>query len=247
MSRSLGLPWLLTMLLGPPAALAEGPTRALSVGGSLTVASDYIYRGVSSSNNNPAFQADLHAGVGGTFLGVWGSTRDGGLEPYADYELEIYLGHRFDLGDAWSVVLSGRAHYLLGGSQESSDDYQELSAQLSWLDAWTFAITAIPSAPRYWFYERLSRAPAFIAETTGQWLIYHGLYITAGAGYYRVTGTGPGAESADGYAYGNLGLAWEHRHWRIEAGYYLTGDRAEVLMPYPSANQRWAGSVTWRF
>ena len=78
---------------------------------------------------------------------MWGSTRDSGLEPYANYELEIYLGHRFDLGTAWSAALSGRAHYLVGGSQDSSDDYQELSASISWLDAWTFAVTAIPSAP----------------------------------------------------------------------------------------------------
>ena len=245
--RSL-LPWLLAATLAAPPALGEGLLSGLAPGGSLTLTSDYIYRGVSSSNNEPAVQADLHVSTsGGTFLGVWSSTRDSALDPYANYELDIYLGHRCDLSNAWSVTAIGRAHYLLGGSQEFSDDYQELGVSVSWLDAWTFSFTAIPAFPRYWFDERLSRAPAFVTEMTAQWLIYDGLFITGGVGYYRITGTGPGIESADGYAYGDVGLAWEHRHWRLEVGYYRSGERAEVLMPYPSANQHWAGSVVWRF
>jgi uncharacterized protein (TIGR02001 family) len=235
-------------VLASPGALAQGPTSGLTFGGNLAVTSNYIYRGVSSSNNDPAFQADLHVtGSEGTFFGIWGSTRDSRLEPYNDYELEIYLGQRFDLSNAWSTTLSARAHYLLGGEPEVSDDYQEISAALTWLDVWTLSLTAIPSAPRYWFYERLSRAPAFAAETSLQWLLYRGLFLTGSAGYYHVTGTGPGIEAANGYAYGSVGLAWEHRHWRLEVGYYLTGDKAPQVMPYPSANEQVAGSVIWRF
>jgi uncharacterized protein (TIGR02001 family) len=240
--------WLLLCLLGSHRARAEGLTSGLTVGGNLVLTSNYIYRGVSSSNNEAAFQADLHiANAGGTFLGVWGSTRSSQLDPYASYELEVYLGHRFDLSSAWSATLSGGAHFLLGGSQGASDDYQEISTALTWLDVWTVSLTGIPSAPRYWRYDRLSRAPAFVAETTAQWLLYKGLFLTGGVGYYHVTGTGPGIEAAYGYPYGNVGIAWEHRRWRIDLGYYLTGDKARVLMPYPSANDRVAGSIAWRF
>jgi uncharacterized protein (TIGR02001 family) len=236
------------LLLASQGALAQGLTSGLTFGGDLAVTSNYIYRGVSSSDNEAAFQGDLHvASSGGTFSGIWGSTRDSNLEPYNDYELVIYLGHRFDLSSAWSATLAGRAHYLLGGQPEVSDDYQEISAALTWLDAFTFSVTAIPNAPRYWFYDRLSRAPAFVGEVSAQWLLYKDLFVTGGAGYYHATGTGPGIEAANGYAYGNVGLAWEHRHWRIEVGYYLTGDKAKQVMPYPSADERVAGSVIWRF
>jgi len=242
------LPSLLWLLLASPGALAAGPGGALTFGGSLVATSDYIYRGVSSSNNEPAVQADLHLSFrDGTFIGVWGSSRDGTLDPYANYEVEIYLGHRFDLTPAWSATLTGRAHYFLGGQQEVSDDYQEVSAALTWLDAWTVSLTAIPSAPRYWFYDRISRAPAFVAETSAQWLLVHGLFLTGGAGYYHATGTGPGVEAATGYGYGDVGIAWEHRHWRLEVAYYLTGHKAEQVMPYPSADEHVAGSVIWRF
>ncbi|HYX75454.1 MAG TPA: TorF family putative porin [Steroidobacteraceae bacterium] len=239
---------LLWPLLVSQGALAQDLTSGLTVGGDLALTSNYIYRGVSSSNNDAAAQGDLHVtGSGGTFLGIWGSTRDSTLEPYNDYELVIYLGHRFDLSSDWSATLAGRAHYLLGGQPEVSDDYQEISAALTWLDVCTFSVTGIPNAPRYWVYDRLSRAPAFVGEVSAQWLLYKGLFVTGGAGYYYATGTGPGIEAANGYAYGNVGLAWEHRHWRIEVGYYLTGDKARQVMPYPSADERVAGSVIWRF
>jgi len=242
------LPWLLLCLLGSHRARADGVTSGLTFGGNLALTSNYIYRGVSSSSNDPAAQADLHAATaGGTFSGVWGSTRDSQLEPYADFELEVYLGHRFDLSNAWSATFSGRAHYFLGGPQEVSDDYQEISAALSWLDVLTISVTALPNAVRYWRQERLSRAPAFVAETTAQWLLYRGFFLAGGVGYYHVTGTGPGIQAANGYAYGNVGIAWEHRRWRIELGYYLTGDKAQVLMPYPSADDHVAGSIVWRF
>jgi uncharacterized protein (TIGR02001 family) len=241
------LPWLLLSGVWMASATAAG-LGGVSIGGNLVVTSDYIYRGVSSSNNDAAFQADLHAASGdGTFLGLWGSTRDSTLAPYANSELDIYLGHRFDLSNAWSTTLSGRAHYFVGGTQETSDDYQEITIAATYLDFWTVSVTAIPGAVRYWFQERLSRAPAYVADTSVQWLLRKGLFLTGGAGYYRVTGTGPGIYAANGYAYGNVGLAWEHRRWRLEVGYYLTGDKARELVPYPSANDRFAGSVAWRF
>ncbi|HKF97882.1 MAG TPA: hypothetical protein VKB20_06475, partial [Steroidobacteraceae bacterium] len=137
--------------------------------------------------------------------------------------------------------------YLAGGSQEISDDYQEISAALTWLDVWTVSVTGIPNAVRWWRYKRLSRAPAFVIETSAQWLLYRGFFLTGGVGYYHVTGTGPGIERAYGYPYGNVGIAWGHRRWRIDVGYYLTGDKAKVLIPYPSADERAAGSIAWRF
>ena len=242
------LPWLLLPALGAETAEAEGLTSGLSLGGNLVLTSDYIYRGVSSSNNDAALQADLHvASSGGTFLGVWGSTRDNKFEPYANYDIEIYLGHRFDVSNAWSVSVEARGHYPVGGPQDSSDDYQQISAAVTYLDFRTLSVTAIPNAVRYWFYERLSRAPAFAVDTSIQWLVYRGVFLTGGAGYYHAGGTGPGIEAAMGYAYGNVGVAYERRRWRLDIGYYLTQEKAQVMFPYPSANDRFAASVAWRF
>ena len=243
--------WLLLWVLlaaRAPRAHAQDLFSNLTFGGNLAVTSNYIYRGVSESNGDPAGQVDLHAGTAdGSFIGVWGSTRDRNFEPYAHYDLELYLGHRFALSNDWGATLSARSRYYLGGSQEVSDDYQEITASVSYLDAWSLSVTAIPNAVKYWFNRRLGRTPAWVADTAGQWLIVDGFFLTGGAGYYHSSGSGPGIRAANGYAYGNAGVAYEYRHWRIDVGYFLAQYKARELFPYPMASDRVAATLTWRF
>src|SRR5262249_28276720 len=220
------LAWAL-LLLG--AAPAHGDTlwQQLSFGGDLSFTTDYIYHGVSESDGRGALQGDAHiSSTEGTFAGIWGSTRDRDLDPGASYDFELYLGHRFMLDDSWSTTVSARGHYFGGGTFEPNADYQALAATLMYQDRWAVSLTAIPNAVRYWFYLRLKRSPAWVADTTLQWLIAPGLYVTGGAGYYYSTGTGPGIETTVSYAYGNAGLAYEWRAWRVDVGYFLTQGEA---------------------
>ena len=247
--------WLSRWALLTPALLAGGALQAsaalgaeLSWGGNLAVTSDFIYRGLSESADSPALQADLHAGTsGGSFGGVWGSTRDHDLDPYAGYDVEIYLGHRVDLGNAWAASVTARSHYYTGRTQELSDDYQQLSGTLTWLDRWALSLSVIPNAPRYWYQTRISRSPAWIGETTGQWLIARGVFLTGGAGYYRSTGSGAGRFAATGYGYGNAGFAFERRRWRLDVGYFLAQNQARELFSYPIADHHFAGTLSWQF
>ncbi|MGH8267505.1 MAG: TorF family putative porin, partial [Steroidobacteraceae bacterium] len=165
-----------------------------SVGGTLALTSEYIYRGVSESDGRGALQADLHVSTaGGTFAGIWASTRDRDLEPRTPGEVQVYLGQRFSLSSAWTATLTGRADYFVGATAERSNDYQELSGALTWLDCCAFSLTAIPNALRYSAYYagyHVYRSPAVVADGAGQWLLAEGLlggglYATAGAGYYH--------------------------------------------------------------
>ena len=244
-------------------AFAGAPQRApaqtddASFGGNLALTSDYIYRGVSESDGHAALQADVHgATAGGTFAGLWASTRDRDLEPGAAGELQLYVGQRLALGTEWSAALSARADHLLGGSAQASDDYQEVTAAFSWLDLCTLSLTAIPSAARYAYgpvgyetygYQRTGRSAAFVADGSAQWLITGTLYLTAGAGYYHASGRGGEDLSAAGYAYGNAGLAYERRRWRLDLGYFVAQHAAAGLFPYPVANRRVAATLSWQF
>jgi uncharacterized protein (TIGR02001 family) len=245
-------------------ALAGAPEHALcqqdsaGVGGNVALTSDYIYRGVSESDGHAALQADLHATTsGGTFAGVWASTRDRNLEPGAAGELQLYVGQRLALGADWSATLMARADHLLGGSQQAADDYQEIAVAFSWLVLWTLSLTAIPSAARYGaayqpddyatYYQRLGRSAAFAADSSAQWLITGALYVTAGAGYYYASGRGDGPMNAVGYAYGNVGLAYDWHRWRLDVGYFVAQAAATELFPYPLANRRFAGTLSWQF
>jgi uncharacterized protein (TIGR02001 family) len=240
------LPCLL-LLIAARQGYAGGFGSDFTFGGSLAYTTDFIYRGLSESGGRGAGQFDVHADTGGTFAGVWASTRDDDFDPYAHYDVEIYLGHRFNLSNAWGASLSGRARYYVGGDQPFSNDYQEISAALTYLDSGSLSITVIPNAVQYWYETRLGRTTAWVAETTGQWLSVGGLFLTGSAGYYYATGTGSGIAVANHYAYGNVGLAYEYRRWRLDVGYFLTQDRAQQLTPYPVANDRFAGTLSWRF
>jgi len=234
------------------------------IGGSLAATTDSIYRGVSQSDGHGALQADLHASSSaGLFAGVWASTRDSDLEPGTDGELQVYLGRRFSLGGAWSATVSGRADYFVGGAARHSDDYQEISAALTWLDRYTLSLTAIPNAVRYttvvyqygglqYEYYEVYRSPAFVADAAAQWLLREGvfagggLYLTAAAGYYYASRSDHHPPPAVDYLYGNAGLALEWRRWRIDVGYFAAQGQARELFPYPVA-KRLAATVSWQF
>ena len=228
-----------------PRFAAAGDTP-IAVGGELAVTSAYIYRGVAESDGHAAVQAELHADFEASYVGVWGSSRDRDLDPYADYDVELYLGHRFALNNAWGAAVTVRSHSFVGGPQDVSDDYQEITGSLSYLDCCALALTAIPNAVRYWYTARLGRSPAWATDLNGQWVAAGGFAVTGGAGYYYSSGTGPGIESATGYAYANVGVVFERQRWRFELGYFLAQNRAQELFPYPIA-RRVAGTVAWRF
>jgi hypothetical protein len=250
----------LTLLVPHP---AHGQSEPGLIGGALAVTSDYIYRGVSQSDGQGALQADLHASSSsGTFAGVWGSTRDSSLEPGTDGEVQVYLGQRFSIGSLWSATISGRSDYFVGGAAHHSDDYQEISAALTWLDRYTVSLTAVPNAVRYssaveqyrghlrQYYEGY-RSPAFVADAAGQWLLRQGflgggLYLTAAAGYYYASRSGRQGSAAVDYVYGNAGCALEWQRWRLDIGYFAAQRQAGELFPYPVAN-RVAGTVSWQF
>jgi uncharacterized protein (TIGR02001 family) len=221
------------------------PATAVTVDGDITYTSDYVFRGISETAGRSAGQLDLHLSTGGgTFLGVFASTLGHVWHmPYADlgwdYELEEYLGHRFDLSPAWSATVTAVNYSYLGGNAPVSNDYQELSAAVSYLDLWTVTVAAAPNAVRYHRGDRLGRYPAYTLDATAQLPIVGRLFVTAGAGYY----TSDGAD----YAYGNAGLAFEFKSLRLEAGYYAAQDRARTLFPYGRAGNRFAGSVSWHF
>ena len=134
--------------------------------------------------------------------------------------------------------------FLGASSYEPSADYAEITDSLTYLDSWSLSLTAIPNAVRYWVYRRISREPAWVAETSGQWALGRQFLLTAGAGYYRSQGSGSGIQRATGYGYGNAGVAWESGHWRVDLGYFLTQEAAQRSFPYPIAEHTVAGSLS---
>jgi uncharacterized protein (TIGR02001 family) len=77
---------------GAGVASADEPT----ISGSVTLATDYVYRGVSQTENGPAIQGSFDYTNGNFYAGVWGSNVDFGgyygISVDVPMELDIYAG-----------------------------------------------------------------------------------------------------------------------------------------------------------
>ncbi|MDQ8029444.1 MAG: TorF family putative porin [Brevundimonas sp.] len=105
-----------------------GEARAQDVTGNVALTSDYVFRGVSQTSENPAISAGVDATFGDFYAGGWASNVDFGDD--TDAEVDLYGGWRSELS-GWTVDLGGVA-YLYTGQPDGADyDYVELKAAAS--------------------------------------------------------------------------------------------------------------------
>ena len=124
-----------------PAAEAPAIGSGLDVSGSLTLLSDYRFRGVSRSDEDPAAQAALslshdsgfYAGATGTTLKGLDSfrLRDPAFSDLGNVELDLYAGYGRQLGGGFSLD-AGLLYYLFPDG-DGSTDYVEPYASFSYL------------------------------------------------------------------------------------------------------------------
>ena len=110
--------------MGLVLALAGTSGASARIGASVSLVSDYVFRGVSQTFEDPAAQAGLnYSHDNGLYAGFWGSNVDFGTE--ADLELDLYAGFAKELENdfSWEV---GAIHYAYPG--ESEIDFDEVYA-----------------------------------------------------------------------------------------------------------------------
>ena len=87
---------LAVVLVGGLALPANAEDKKLSLSASAALTTDYVFRGISQTAQNPAVQASLDASYGIFYLGAWGSNLDFGAAPFgqdiANIEIDYYAG-----------------------------------------------------------------------------------------------------------------------------------------------------------
>ena len=138
----------------PVEALPAGRT-GLDVSGELSLLSDYRFRGVSRSDEDPALQAQLTIShYSGLYAGARGTTlkgldsfrlRDPAFQDLGEVEVDLYAGYRADLGQGFDLD-AGLLYYLFAGG-DGATDYVETYASLSYLIGPVYATVGAKYAP----------------------------------------------------------------------------------------------------
>jgi len=112
-----------TVLLASSMSANDNPVEA-----NMTLATDYVWRGVSQTDENPAIQGGLDFSAdNGFYLGTWGSNVDFG--DVENLELDVYAGWATELASGLGIDL-GAIRYLYFDNA-GDVDFTEIYAGLS--------------------------------------------------------------------------------------------------------------------
>ena len=79
--------------------MSQAVAEEVSVSANIGVVSNYMWRGLSQTNDGAAVQGGLDLSMGGFYAGTWASNVDFGDDDVADNqtEVDVYLGYDFSL------------------------------------------------------------------------------------------------------------------------------------------------------
>ena len=217
----LELAWLAgAAFAGTRAARAEVEAGPFSA--TVTVASDYVFRGFSQTNGSSALQAGLdYSTPVGLALGAWASKVDfvdaDGPPDGADVEVDLYVMHGWKLGERVSLDTT-LIRYAYPGTLPGIDyDYNELVLALHPGDVATFTLAYSNDA-------FASGEPALLCEFAASYPLSRSLELSTRLGYYDLD-----RAFGSAYAYYALGLSWGFDSFTLGARYEGTDDAGSRL------------------
>jgi len=196
-----------------------------------TLATDYVFRGISQTDSKPAVQGSLdYAHPIGIYLGVWGSNVNSDISK-GGVEIDYYIGYGTELLTNFNIDLSLLYYSYPGGGSDPEPDYFEGHLGLD------YKLANLPLTPKlgvgYWY------SPDFFGED-GKAHYVNGVlelslpyeFVLAGEfGYQYVkgdetTGHGQGENGGDGYDYNNwrIGISREVLKFTLDLSYHDTNE-----------------------
>ena len=163
MKRGIVLAVAAAMMVGAGAAGAQEETTNIGdwLSGNVAVTSDYAFRGISQTLEEPAIQGgmDLEHPIG-LYLGFWGSSVNFGEDlsggPRAQAEMDVYGGFGFSAANILDVDL-GAIYYAYPGSDGRGYDFIE------------FGLGASRGFSMFDTGVTVSYSPDYFAETGEAW------------------------------------------------------------------------------
>lgn len=107
--------------------MAAGAAAHAEISSTVTVTSDYDFRGITQTGQDPALQASLDYSKGAFYTGAWASNVD--FDTEGNVEVDLYAGFAGGETFPWDV---GMVWYTYPGSDGELLDYPEFHASLGY-------------------------------------------------------------------------------------------------------------------
>ena len=201
------------------ALVITAPAYAATVGGSAALTTDYVWRGTTQTQGDPAVQAGFKASAdNGLYGAVWGSNVEFAPETRASSELDVTLGWSGNVAEDWALDVN-LTHYR----------YPSTTVDLNW----TEAIGTLTWKQNYWAQlgystEALATDEAGIYAQVGAKLpLNEQVRLEAAAGYYWLDDA-----YDDSYAHAQLGAVWAFKApFELRVTAHATDSSARTLFP----------------
>jgi uncharacterized protein (TIGR02001 family) len=219
--------------------LSAGPAAAADVTGSVALTTDYLYRGISQTDDQPAAQAGVqfHSSNGWN-AGMWASSVDFQNGGNLAYELDLLAGYSWQLSPDWSTQL-GYVHYAYLNDDDSGYDYDEVSASVSYQQRATASVSWSPNTSKHTYWGLVSDKQALAYELSLLQPLHPRWSLYAGVGYYDLR------DLVDtGYWYWSTGVAFTWQGMQVDLLHIDTDSTAQRLF---DSSSRWTAALTWRF
>jgi uncharacterized protein (TIGR02001 family) len=200
--------------LAAPGYAGDPPKLAFT--GSAVLTTDYMFRSVSNTNQNPAAQVEFDASYGMFWAYVWGSNTAFGENIEIDYGVGI--------SPKWGPVTFaiGGLYYTYPGASDL--DYFELKTGASWTGgAWTLAVNNYWSPDNFQVFGNSDAIEGTVAYAwTGKLFNFFAPSISGTVGFQSYE------DIASDYTYWNAGLTLGFlEHWSADIRYYDTDYNAD--------------------
>ncbi|MEP7311704.1 MAG: TorF family putative porin [Pseudomonadota bacterium] len=236
--RPLVLVPVLATAMAASALAPAGPACAEGWRGSVVLTSDYVQRGVSQTDGDPAVQASVaYWHPTGWYGGLWASSVDTARRYYAvkgaQAEVNAFVGYGRRLTQDWVIDIKA-VHYLyLNDPAPVKYDYNELAVSAAWRERLYASLAISPDSTQVGRTGGVRDSLAWSTELSLQQPVSQWLTLMLGVGYYDI----PDAPSP-GYFYGSTSLALQLRRVTLELGHFRSSSAAERLFGAELAGNR---------
>jgi len=179
--------------------------------GTVALTTNYVFRGLSQSDNNPAIQGSFDYALPlseqvSVYAGVFGSSVDFNDGDEASIEVDLYTGVAYQPTEKLSTSFTAFYYLYPGASSSLNYDYFEFFADANYdLDKVVLGATAAYSPDNF-----ASSGDAFYVEGRADVPLPQDLTLSAALGYQTIS---------DNAAFGTP----DHLNWSVGLGYSLAG------------------------